>query len=836
MLDAFRNAVAFAVVATSLLASPAVDAAGATLVGRPVVEVLRGLRGPGLEFIYSSELLPPSLTVLADPASGNRLLIAREILKAHGLSLAVVRPGLFAVVRERRAVVQGAVGGLVLNAESGQPIPGARIELLPLGAVKWSDSSGRFSLGLVPEGTYALRSWAAGFEVAELPEFPVSRAGATVELRLRPTTTELAEVVVATSRYGSDRADGFGAVLLDGDSLVSQPSIGEDAIRAIGRLPGIAQSGLSAQSSIRGGETADVLTLLDGFPIRQAFHLPGYQGVFGLLDPGLVSEAEVYTGGFPARYGNRIAGVFDIRTIEATNRPRTALGLSFFNASARSGGEIESLSADWLVSARGGVLRHLLSAVDNDAGIPTYGDVYARMSFGDVSGLRISGHMLWSRDELSISRETRGEDAQIESRTRYLWLRGDHDWSDDLRASLWLGHSTIDSVRSGTVGSPTMGTGDVDDHRSSQIADVRGRLAWRPGPRHWLEAGAEWTQEDAHYRYASDIRFPAAVASLFGRDPVQSRQIELDPGRERVSLFVTHRWQMTDELVSELGLRAQRTITDDTTTEDWLYDPRLGLRWQLADATSLRLHWGRFHQTDEVQELKVEDGLTAFPRAQRSDHLIVGVDHRLPGGAALRIEGFRKLQSAPRPRYENLLDTLTLMPEIAPDRVLIAPKSAEMRGIELSVTSEEVDATRWLSVSWSDAVDHIDGQSVPRSWDQTWAVTAGIDRVHGYWRLGAIANAHSGWPATEVEDSSLGGRNREHLPLFASLDLRAEYRRPLAVGSLALTFELTNALNRRNACCSELTAQQDSNGDTIFGTRERHWLPILPSIGVLWEF
>ena len=836
MLDALRRAASLFLIATGLAAFPAFGAAAANLAGRTVVDVLHELRGPGLEFIYSSELLPPSVTVVNEPASGNRLLIAREILKAHGLALAVIRPGLFAVVRDRRAIVQGAITGQVLNSESGRPVPAARVELRPLGAVQWTDAQGRFSLGPVPVGTYVLRVAAAGLEAAELPQFSISASGATAELRLAPALTELAEVIVATSRYGFDRSDAFGSVLLDGASLAAQPALGEDAIRALGRLPGIAQGGISAQSSIRGGETGEVLTLLDGFPLRQAFHLPGYQSVFGVLDPGLIEEAEVYTGGFPARYGNRMAGVFDLHTIDAMKEPRTALGLSVFNASARSGGSIAPLGAEWLVSARGGVLRHLLRAVDSDAGTPTYGDVYARMNVGDVSSLRISGNLLWSRDELTISRETRGEDAQIDSRTRYMWLRGDHDWSDDLQASLWLGHSTIESVRTGTIDNPAMGTGGVDDHRSSQVAELRGRLAWRPGPSHWLEAGAEWTKEDAHYRYASDIQFPAAVAELFGRNPMQSRQIDLDPERERASLFVTHRWQLTDRLVSELGLRAQRTITDGTTTEDWLYDPRVNLRWQVADATSLRLHWGKFLQTDEVHELKVEDGLTAFPDPQRSEHLIVGLDHRLSGGAALRIEGFRKLQSAPRPRYENLLDTLTLIPEIAPDRVLIAPRSAEMRGVELSITSEQTVATRWLSVAWSDAVDHVGGESVPRSWDQSWAITAGMDRSRGNWRLGAIASAHRGWPTTRVEDNNLAARNRDRLPIFATLDLRAEYRRPLALGSLALTFELTNALNRQNACCSELIASQDGNGDTTIDTRRRDWLPILPSIGVLWEF
>ncbi len=806
------------------------------LAGRPLAEVLHELRDPGLEFIYSSELLPQSVKVLDEPRSTNRLLIAREILLPHGLSLAVVRPGLYAVIRANRTIVHGTVSGQVLNFKNGEPVAAARIELLPLGAAQWADARGRFSLELVPEGVYVLRAGAAGFQTAELADLAVSAAGATAELRLVPMTTELAEMVVATSRYGFDRSDAFGSMLLDGESLAAQPSIGEDAIRALGRLPGIAQSGLSAQSSIRGGETGDILTLLDGYPLRQAFHLPGYQGVFGVLDPGLIEEAEVYTGGFPARYGNRMAGVFDLRTIDASREPRTAVGLSFFNAVARRGDSFDSVGVEWLASVRGGVLKQLLNVAAVEAGDPTYGDVFARIGLKDVLGLRITGNFLWSRDELSIAPKNRGEQAELESLARYVWLRADRDWSDDLQMSLWLGHSDIDSVRTGRVDSPTLGIGGVDDHRFSQFSELRGRLSWRPGSRHWLEAGFEWTLEDAHYLYASEIQFPVEVAALFDRGASQSRQIELNPDRERAALFFTHRWQLGRDLVTELGLRAQRTITSGSTTEDWLYDPRVNLRWQLAAATKLRLHWGRFHQTDEVHELKVEDGLMEFPTAQRSDHLIFGLDHRLPGGLALRLEGFRKVQSAPRPRFENMLDPLTLLPEIAPDRVLIAPESAEMKGVELSVSSEEYHATRWLSIVWSDAADHEGGRDVPRSWDQNWAVTAGMDWIHGPWRLGAIASAHRGWPTTSIDASGLGNRNRDRLPTYATLDLRAEYRRPLATGSLTLVFELTNALNRRNICCSELAATDDGSGMTIFATRGRAWLPVLPSIGVLWEF
>jgi hypothetical protein len=810
-------------------------AAAAGYAGRPIVDVLAELRGPGLDFVYSSDLLPPSLTVAAEPSSANRLVIAREILAARGLSLKAVRPGLFAVTAGAGATEERRVRGRVLDAE-GRPVTNATVRLAPIRALDWTNAQGRFSIGPVPEGSYTLTAEASGYVSAEIRDFVVAGGMAETELRLETATTELAEVVVATSRYALDRFGDSGSVQLAGDTLAAQPGPGEDAMRALGRLPGMAQGGLSAQANIRGGEASELLTLVDDFPVREVFHLPAYHDIFGMLDPELIGNAEVFTGGFPVRYGNRMAGVFDLHTVDASDEPRSALGLSVFNAMARNGGELERYGLDWLALARVGTLKPFVEAFTKEAGNPSYGDVYARIGWGDASRLRITANFLWSRDELAIERDAEGEEADLESRSRYIWVRGDHDFGNGLEASVLLGHSSIDGLREGTIDNPGVSTGSVDDWRSSDYWDGRGRVAWQVSPHHWLEGGFEWIEEDATYRYAAEAAFTDAVAALFSRDTTLERETVLEPRRQRTALYADYRWQVLEPLVTEVGLRAQRTITDGLNAEDWLFDPRVNFRWQLDPATSLRAHWGRFHQTDEVHELKVEDGLTRFPEAQRSDQAIVGIDHRLNNGLALRLEWFRKLQSDPRPRFENLLDPMSLVPEIAPDRVEVAPLAAEVRGAEISAVSEGHDLNWWLGLAWSEAWDSLGGRRELRSWDQTWAVTAGVDWSYGNWRFGAIAGSHRGWPTTRVEDDTLGDRNADRFPVRATLDLRAEYKRPLSIGSLAVTFEITNAVNVGNTCCQRLIPLDDGAGGTTFVTKESDWLPVVPSIGVLWEF
>ena len=50
-----------------------------------------------------------------------------------------------------------------------------------------------------------------------------------------------------------------------------------------------------------------------------------------------------------------------------------------------------------------------------------------------------------------------------------------------------------------------------------------------------------------------------------------------------------------------------------------------------------------------------------------------------------------------------------------------------------------------------------------------------------------------------------------------------------------LTFELINAVNIGNTCCYKLF-EEDVGGDVTFRTRTSDWLPLVPSIGALWEF
>lgn len=663
----------------------------------------------------------------------------------------------------------------------------------------------------------------------------VRPAGSVVATPAPPVEAlQLAEMVISASRYRLGEVETGPSTVLAGETLAEHPGAGNDPLRAIDRLPGIASNGLSARANVRGGTAAETLLLLDGFPLRQPYHLEGYQGLFSVLDAGLVSSAEVFTGGFPARYGNRLSAVFELSSIDADVEPPRSVGLDFFNATLRGAGR--AAGADWVASGRIGTLKPLLDWLAPDVGAPTYSDVYLKGRIGDPDSLRITGNVLWSRDELRITAERRGEEAQIEGRVRYAWLQAERQWTPDLQTSLWLGQTRVESLRQGTAMQAGVVNAAVDDARSARLTDLRGLLRWQPARNHFLEAGLDYARETARYRYDAQAGFAASVSNLFARAAERDIVAAVDPHRDRGALFASHRWQLGERLTSELGWRAQRLVTRRE-SGDWLNDPRFALRWEAAPRTRLHLNWGRVHQVAEINELAVEDGQLQFDDTQAMDYLIAGVEREVADGAKLRLEAYDKRQSTPGLRFENLLNAQTILPEVAPDRVALQPLRARLRGLELAVEYTRPQWSAWGSLAWSRAVDTFADRREPRSWDQPWTLAGGGRLRHGRWLHTAALELHRGWPTTPLLAASdgtqrLGARNSHRLPLFAQLDLRTEYAHPVGEGRVVLTGELMNAQVRANDCCSEL---QLTPGGGL-GTRSLKWLPLMPSLGVRWEF
>lgn len=193
--------------------------------------------------------------------------------------------------------------------------------------------------------------------------------------------------------------------------------------------------------------------------------------------------------------------------------------------------------------------------------------------------------------------------------------------------------------------------------------------------------------------------------------------------------------------------------------------------------------------------MQIEDGLTEYFAPQRSDHLVLSVQHRFANRLDLRLEAFRKSYHDLRPRFENLLNSLALLPEIMPDRIRIDSDQATALGVEMSLgQSGRGPFSWWLNYTLSSVEDEFGAADIKRSWDQAKAFGAGLGWSNERWDLLFAWTYHTGWPTTNaalvatdpLPIAATGPRNAEKLRDYRTFDLRVARKYGFDRGSLTL--------------------------------------------------
>lgn len=670
--------------------------------------------------------------------------------------------------------------------------------------------------------------------------------------QLRPVegpaeASDIARVVVTASLYELLREPIRPVRSLSAADLRASPDLGDDPMRGLSRLPGTASGDFTARTNIRGGEVDETLVRFHGLRLYDPFHFKDFHGVFSAIDPGVVSGIDVYTGGYPASFGDRMSGVVDILPVGAKEETVRELSLSFFNASVLGSGKL-NYDGDWVLSVRRGNPDLLIRARDADIGRPSYFDVYGRIGHALTDTTRLSGNVLLFEDDITLHDGDREETARADYRDVYAWLRLDYE-REGMHGSVLLAHSNLDSHRTGTADQPGVSRGSLADHRSFEVSSVQSDWSWRLNGEMVVQFGGELRRSIGNYVYDDEVQFDLVfdlpeVAS----PPVRARSLRAAPEGNQYAAYTNVRYRLLDDLVVDAGLRWDR---ENLSVEgEHQLSPRLGILYRKGDALSLRASWGHYFQAQAVNELQVPDGVTAIFPAQRSRHLVVsGEYYHAIGhdtGIGLRLEAYRKDYRELRPRFENLLNTFVLLPELKPDRIRIAPESATAKGLELTLRHERGPLASWMSYGWARVMDRLSGEETPRSWDQQHAGGVGVAWITPRWEFSLAGKYHTGWPTTELELGELqplpvveaGARNARRQKNYATLDARvARLFEFEGAGSLTLFAELTNAFSRTNPCCVEYSVEPDEfGGEPVLEVEQVQALPLVPSLGFVWRF
>ncbi len=662
------------------------------------------------------------------------------------------------------------------------------------------------------------------------PERSTAGAGETLEV-----------VMIFASRYRVETVGlGTPAALQRADIAVL-PGLDEDLLRVARYLPGTATNGLSARANVRGGRDDETAVWFDGVPLFEPFHFKDYSAVLGVIDPAAVDRLDFYSGVFPVRFGDRLSAVMDIAPRLPRNATHHEIGLSLLSGHLLSAGEVSwrGEPVRWLVSSRSSVTQRIAQALGRDDLEPEFSDLLLR-------GERIQGDWTFTAGALALNDELRFEDegavdvqiAAARYRDGTAWLRAMHESSAGRQFDLTVSAAQRRTGRAGELQRPGSVFGEVDDRR--RIESVHGRAEWRD-PAAWT-VGAEWLDVSARYDYAGAAAFDPLLAALFSRPAAYLRNATVAADGTALAMYGSRLLQWGERWRIDLGLRVdRRDYRSDASAALAGTDlsPRIAVEHVLDARTTLRLSLGRATQGMRPDELDVADGDNGYAPVQRADQIVLAVEHLLGESGMVRAEAYRKDVANPAPHDENLLDPVTLLPELEVDRARIEPQSARLYGIEISGRLRPSPAwTTWLTYTWSEANERVAGAWVPRSWNQLHSVASGAAWTRGAWELSANLLWHSGWRRTSVARIDIGApdivRNATQWDDYTSLDLRAAWTKPLPRGRLRVWADVSNATQRMNPCCSELAVDR-SGASPVLRARERGWLPRYAIVGATWE-
>ncbi len=819
------------------------------LKGRSLIQVISELEDQGLIIYYSSDLVRPWMKVKEEPQAADPEALLKEILAPHELTTEPAPGGGLLIVRRPSLDVplHGSILGVLTDAASGRRLGGLEVWLEHELIRTLSSPRGQFSFKDLEPGTYTIHAGSPGQASLASKEITVSPGQLSiVKLAVdAPEVRRLESLVVNASRYDLAEARSASVNFLPVEQIENLPDIGDDPLRSMARLPGTATGGFTGKSNFRGGEQDEMLIRYDGLRLRNPYHLKDFQSIFSAIDPAIISGMNVYTGAAPPRFGDRLSAVIDIEPLEMPLAPYHEASQSLYNTSLMSAGSLDDGRVDWVFAGRRGNLDLVLDLIDSSIGNPSYAEGFARFGVQVTDTLRVTGNALIFDDNIRLSDSDEEEKAKASYTDQYYWVRFDHDLGGDITGSTILAHADLSSDRSGTAEKEGISTGRLRDERSSTINSLQTEWSLQFNDRFVLDVGAEANSSDGSYDFEDEVEFD--VLFLTPGAPTETeraREFHLDPDGKHYGAYVNGRYRVLDNLTADLGLRWDRqTLTED---DEDLFSPRVSALLDLGDRTTLRGSWGRHYQSQGINELQISDGVTEFFRAQRADHAVVSLEHRFRFGVDIRLEGYVKEMDRLRPRYENLLNTKILLPELKPDRIEIAPQSAQARGIELSMASRNNGwLDWWFSYSWSSVKDEFPDGNIVRTWDQQDALKGGIEWRRGPWTVSLAGTYNTGWATTAVELAATepipliasGPRNAERFGDYRTLDLRVARDWTLRNSSLTAFLEITNITDRSNDCCVEYEVEDEfDDGNLELSLDRQDFLPVLPNIGIVWRF
>jgi len=202
--------------------------------------------------------------------------------------------------------------GTVLNSQTNQPLPFANILLNNSNNGTTTDKNGNFVLMISSKESKIIISY-LGFKtkILDAKEFAPSKKK---KIYLNSKAIMMQTLTVFSKKSDNSDELNISTMSLEKNQIEKVSNVLPDVLRSFQALPRISTNNeFSAEYNVRGGNKDENLILVNGAQVYEPYHMKEAQNAsIGIFNINLIDKVNLITGGFSARYGDRLSSVANI--------------------------------------------------------------------------------------------------------------------------------------------------------------------------------------------------------------------------------------------------------------------------------------------------------------------------------------------------------------------------------------------------------------------------------------------------------------------------------------------------------------------------------------------
>lgn len=696
--------------------------------------------------------------------------------------------------------------------ENNEPIEFASVSCLKQGKMTMTSLKGEYSMQLHSADSVVIKFSMIGYK-AKTRVLRRPRGKQTLQIVLHSDENQLGEVTVTGKKIETGQMEDISK-----DHLKSLPSASGNAVEElIQSQAGVStHSELSSQYNVRGGSFDENSVYIDNVEIYRPFLVrSGQQEGISVINPDMVEKISFSTGGYEARYGDKMSSALNIKYRKPKKFEATA-SASMLGASAFIG--VSNKKVSWSNGFRYKTTKHLLGSMDTKGEYsPTFIDYQTYLTYtpnkrweikllGNIS----DNHYNFTPED----RETKfgtmenvkafqvyfdGQEKDV-FRTFFGAVGITRDFGEktslsliasafntreqekyDIQGQYWLTQ---------TETSENLGVGTYFQHARNYLkAHVESaKLLFKTKyKKHDIEGAFTFKKEkitensvEYEMRDSSNYSIPHTGKDLYMIYSMRAKNV-LDANR--IEAYVQDAFRFTSNNEKTLyTLNYGVRLSHWSYTKETIVSPRvsLGIIPAFNENITMRFATGLYYQAPFFKELRdttTQNGITyaslnSKAKSQRSIHFIAGFDYRF----RMNNRSFKFTAEA----YYKALGNLV---PYSVNNVKVVyygsnESSGHAAGIDLKLYGEFVPGTdSWLSLSLMNTSMKLNGKSIPLPTDQRYAINMfftdyfpGTDRWKMSLKLALADGLPFSAPHQELES------NVFRAPAYKRADIGLSYR------------------------------------------------------------